>query len=73
MDNIDKILRYAETGQRPTEIADDEPTEIYDVVDKLRGDSYRFLSWYTAAYEFRRSKIQRTTQYQTTEDIELEY
>ncbi len=73
MDNIDKILLYAETGIRPKAISDDEPTEIYEAVDNLRSDTYRFLSWYTAAYEFRRSKIQRTTQYQTTEDIELEY
>ena len=73
MENIHKVLSFMETGQRPTLIEEGEPTEIYDAIDELRGDTYRFLTYYASIYEFRMSKIQRTTQHQTTEDIELGY
>ncbi len=73
MDSIDKALLYAETGQRPVLIEDGEPTEIYDAIDKLRPDTYRFLSWYAAIYEYRRPKLIRTSQHQSTEDIEIDY
>ena len=73
MENIHKVLEFMETGQRPALIDENEPTEIYEAIDLLRGDTYRFLTYYASIYEFRMSKIQRTTQHQTTEDIELGY
>ncbi len=74
MDNIDKVISYAETGIRPSVIAEDEPTEIYDAVDDLKAlDCYKFLQWYSAAYEYRRSKMMRTTQHQTTDGVSITY
>ena len=60
MDSIEKALKYAETGQRPVEIEEHEPTEIYAAIDNLRKNSKYFLDWWTATTEFRRSKLMRS-------------
>ena len=60
MDSIEKALYYAETGQRPVEIADDEPTEIYEAIDSLRKNPKYFLDWWASTTEFRRSKLTRS-------------
>ena len=73
MDSMDKILLYMETGQRPTLIEEGEPTEIYDAIDDLRKDTYRFCTYYAAIYEYRRPKLVRTSQHQTTEDVDIDY
>ena len=39
MDTIEKALHYAETGQRPVEIDENEPTEIYDAIDELKNNA----------------------------------
>ena len=73
-DNIEKILVYAETGERSIDIANNEPTEVYAAIDSLKENNpEKFLAWYTSAYEYRRAKLVRTTQHQTTEDIDIGY
>jgi len=70
MDTIEKALHYAETGQRPVEIDENEPTEIYDAIDELKNNAKYFLDWWAATTEFRRSKLTRSNfiPVQSTED-----
>ena len=70
MDTIEKALHYAETGQRPVEIDENEPTEIYEAIDQLRGNAKYFLDWWSATTEFKRSKLTRSNfiPVQSTED-----
>ena len=61
MDNIQKALYYAETGKRPVLIAEDEPTEVYDMIDKLKNSNpYYFLQWWASTTEFVRAKLTRS-------------
>ena len=74
MDNIDKIIYYAETGKYLNQpFAPDEPTEIYSAIAALRiGSEYYFLNWYMNMKEFQRSKLTRSNSVPKTDEKERE-
>ena len=69
MDSIEKALLYFETGERPTLIDNNEPTEVYDLIDKLKKQSSKYaLDWWVATTEFRRSKLMRSNHLPQSKD-----
>ncbi len=62
MDSVDKVIYYIETGQHHNqEFTPDEPTEIYDAVDKLKeGSDEKFLNFWVNIKEYQRAKLQRS-------------
>ena len=63
MDNIDKAIKFCETGVRPDEAdrSEDEPMKIYQSIETLRvNNTYYFLQFWINAKEFQRSKLTRS-------------
>ncbi len=71
MNIIEKALSYFETGQRPTQIEPGEPTEVYDLIDRLKNQNPKYaLDWWAATTEFVRSKLIRSNALPEVKDSE---
>lgn len=61
MDNIDRVIEFAETYKKPANPVVGEPFAIYDAIERLREESPRdFLNFYQQIKEFQRAKLMRS-------------
>ena len=70
-DYIEEALIYAATGIKKSDV----PVNLYQAIDDLKDKKTadKFLTWYCNTVEFTRAKQQRTTQHQSTQNVNLDY